>query len=111
MRGRAKGIVVSTSSFTEIGNIAKEVLETDDTITPLQIRMQKFTKQLGMLTAILALLVTTILYFKGYAAKEIFFLVVALSISSIPEGLPVVITLSLSISSNKMAKRNVLVKN
>lgn len=40
MRGRAKGIVVSTSSFTEIGNIAKEVLETDDTITPLQIRMQ-----------------------------------------------------------------------
>lgn len=110
MRGRAKGIVVSTSSFTEIGNIAKEVLETDDTITPLQIRMQKFTKQLGMLTAILALIVTTILYFKGYAAKEIFFLVVALSISSIPEGLPVVITLSLSISSNKMAKRNVLVK-
>lgn len=63
-----------------------------------------------MLTAILALIVTTILYFKGYAAKEIFFLVVALSISSIPEGLPVVITLSLSISSNKMAKRNVLVK-
>ena len=110
MRGRAKGIVVSTSSFTEIGNIAKEVLETDDTITPLQIRMQKFTKQIGMLTAILALIVTTILYFKGYAAKEIFFLVVALSISSIPEGLPVVITLSLSISSNKMAKRNVLVK-
>ena len=110
MRGRAKGIVVSTSSSTEIGKIAKEVLETDDTITPLQIRMKKFTKQLGMLTGILVLLVTTILYFKGYTAKNIFFLVVALSISSIPEGLPVVITLALSISSNKMAKRNVLVK-
>lgn len=40
MRGRAKGIVVSTSSSTEIGKIAKEVLETDDTITPLQIRMK-----------------------------------------------------------------------
>lgn len=69
MRGRAKGIVVSTSSSTEIGKIAKEVLETDDTITPLQIRMKKFTKQLGMLTGILVLIVTTILYFKGYTAK------------------------------------------
>ena len=110
MRGRGKGIVTGTGTNTEIGVLAKEVLEKEDTITPLQIRMTKFTKTLGMLTGILALLITMILYYKGYTAKEIFFLVVALSISAIPEGLPMVITLSLSISSNKMAKKNVLVK-
>ncbi len=110
MRGRGKGIVVEIGSNTEIGKIAKEVLDADETETPIQIRMSKFTKQLGILTAILALIITIVLYFKGYTSKEIFFLVVALSVSAIPEGLPVVITLSLSISSNKMAKRNVLVK-
>ena len=110
MRGRGKGIVVETGSNTEIGKIAKEVLDANETETPIQIRMTKFTKQLGILTAILALIITIVLYFKGYTSKEIFFLVVALSVSAIPEGLPVVITLSLSISSNKMAKRNVLVK-
>lgn len=110
MRGRAKGLVVKTGITTEIGMLANEVLEKEDTLTPLQIRMNKFTKTLGKLTAILALIITLILYFKGYTTKEIFFLVVALSVSAIPEGLPMVITLCLSISSNKMAKKNVLVK-
>ena len=110
MRGRAKGVVVSTGINTEIGKIAKEVLEKEETPTPLQIRMEKFTKQLGMIIALLALVISFILYFKNYTTREIFFLVVALSVSAIPEGLPMVITLSLSISSNKMAKRNVLVK-
>lgn len=110
MRGRAKGLVVKTGMTTEIGMLANEVLEKEDTLTPLQIRMNKFTKTLGKLTAILALIITLILYFKGYTTKEIFFLVVALSVSAIPEGLPMVITLCLSISSNKMAKKNVLVK-
>lgn len=110
MRGRAKGIVVATASNTEIGAIAEYVLYKEDTKTPLGIRMEKFTKQLSIIIAILSILIATILYFKNYAPKEIFFLVVALSVSAIPEGLPVVLTLALSIASNKMAKKNVLVK-
>ena len=110
MRGRAKGVVVATGTHTELGKIAKEVLEKEEAPTPLQIRMEKFTKQLGIIIAVLALVISFVLYFKNYTTREIFFLVVALSVSAIPEGLPMVITLSLSISSNKMAKRNVLVK-
>ncbi len=110
MRGRAKGIVVETGAFTEIGRLAKEVLTKEETPSPLQIRMKKFTKQLGILVSVIALLIGIVLYTKNYAPREIFFLVIALSISAIPEGLPVVLTLSLSIASNKMAKRNVLVK-
>ena len=109
-RGRAIGIVTSISKDTEIGSIAKEVLNSSRTLTPLQIRMNKFTKDLSLIAAILAIIVTFILYIKGYTAKEIFFLVIALSVSAIPEGLPVVITLALSISSDKMAKKNVIVK-
>lgn len=110
MRGRAKCVVVETGENTEIGKIASEVLLKEDTKTPLQIRMDKFTKQLGIILSVLALIITFVLYYKNYTTREIFFLVVALSVSAIPEGLPVVITLSLSISSNKMAKKNVLVK-
>ena len=109
-RGRAIGIVTSISKDTEIGSIAKEVLNSSRTLTPLQIRMNKFTKDLSLIAAVLAIIVTFILYIKGYTAKEIFFLVIALSVSAIPEGLPVVITLALSISSDKMAKKNVIVK-
>lgn len=110
IRGRGKGIVVGTGVNTEIGDLANYVLNKEDTKTPLGIRMEKFTKQLGILVGILSIIIATILYLKGYAAREIFFLVIALSVSAIPEGLPVVLTLSLSIASNKMAKKNVLVK-
>lgn len=110
LRGRAKGVVIATGKDTEMGKIASEVIEKEDTKTPLQIRMDKFTKQLGTFIGILALLIAFVLYYKNYTTREIFFLVVALSVSAVPEGLPVVITLSLSISSNKMAKKNVLVK-
>lgn len=109
-RGRCIGVVTSISKETQIGKIATEVLTSKEELSPLQIRMNKFTKDLGLLAAILALIVTFILYIKGYTAKEIFFLVIALSVSAIPEGLPVVITLVLSISSDKMAKENVIVK-
>lgn len=110
MRGRALGIVVETGEKTEIGKLAKEVIEKEDTLAPLQIRMNKFTKQLGIMIGILAVIISCFLYFKGYTPREIFFLVIALSVSAIPEGLPVVLTLVLSIASNKMSKKNVLVK-
>ena len=110
MRGRAKGIVVETGEHTEIGKLAKEVLYKEETPSPLQIRMKKFTKQLGVLVSIIAIIIAFILYIKNYEPREIFFLVIALSISAIPEGLPMVLTLALSIASNKMAKKNVLVK-
>ncbi len=109
-RGRALGVVVATGSETEIGKLASSVLDKKETPTPLQTRMNKFTRQLGLLIGILGIIISSILYFKGYTGREIFFLVVALSVSAIPEGLPVVLTLVLSIASNKMAKKNVLVK-
>ncbi len=108
--GCGHGVVTAVGKNTEIGKIASSVLLGEETKTPLIIRMEKFTKKIGIATAISALLIAIILYFKGYVAREIFFTVVALSVSAIPEGLPFALTLSLSIASRRMAKRNVIVK-
>jgi len=110
LSGRGIGVVVGIATNTEIGKIASNVIESDNTKTPLTIRMERFTKQISMILGVVALILTVILYFKGEAPKEIFFAVVALSISAIPEGLPMVLTVALSIASNKMAKKNVIVR-
>lgn len=110
LSGRALGIVVATSINTEVGKIAKSVMITKKEKSPLTIRVEKFTKDISFIIVIISIIVTIILFFKGYVAKDIFFLVVALSISAIPEGLSIALTLTLSIASSKMAKKNVIVK-
>lgn len=110
LTGRAKATVVKTGINTEIGKIADKVLTTDDTKSTLIIKTEKLTKQLGIFVSIVAVLLTLILYMKNYAPKEIFFSVIALSVSAIPEGLSMAITLALSIASSRMAKKNVIVK-
>lgn len=110
MSGRGIGIVVATGSNTEIGKIADEVVSTHNSKTPLTIRMEKFTKQISIITAVMALIITFVLYMKGYATKEVFLSVVALSVSAIPEGLPVVLTVTLSIATKNMVKKNVIVR-
>ena len=111
MSGRGLAIVVETGLNTEIGEIASTVILAKDTKTPLVVRMEKFTKQISYIVAVIALILIIILYYKGYAPKEIFFFVVALSISAIPEGLPMVLTVVLSIATSRMAKKNVIVRN
>lgn len=110
LKGRAMGFVIATGSKTELGKIASHVTNSESSKTPLVIRMEKFTKQISLLVIIIAIIITFILYLTKMAPKEIFFTVVALSISAIPEGLPVSLTIALSIASNRMAKKNVIVR-
>lgn len=109
-RGRAKGIVVSTREYTEIGKIAHTVVQSKGEKSPLILRMEKFTSDISRMIVIVSVLLVVILFYSGYAPKEIFFVTIALAISAIPEGLPVAMTMCLTIASNKMLKRNVLVK-
>lgn len=110
VKGRAVGVVVATRTNTEIGKIANTILFKENEKSPLMQRMEKFTTQISYFVVIISLIIVVILYFKGYAPKEIFFSVVALAVSAIPEGLPVSLTLVLSIASNRMSKKNVIVK-
>lgn len=108
--GRGKAVVVKTGIDTEIGKIADKVTNTTETKSPLTLRMEKFSKQIGLLIIILAIIITIILFFNGYAGNEIFLSVIALSVSAMPEGLPLALTMALTIASNRMAKQNVIVK-
>ena len=110
LSGRALGVVVATSVDTEVGQIAKSVLLAKKEKSPLTIRVEKFTKDISLIILVLGVILTIILFIKDYPVQDIFFLVVALSISAIPEGLPIALTLTLSVASNKMGKKNVIVK-
>lgn len=111
MTGRGKAIVVATGINMEIGKIARTVAETKDEKSPLTIRMEKFTKQISVLILVVALISGIILYLKGYEWNAIFLSVVALAVSAMPEGLSLALTMALTIASNRMSKKNVIVKN
>ena len=110
IKGRAKGIVVGIGKNTEFGKIAKSVIEREETKSPLVVKMDKFTKQISVGFIILASLISIFLYIKGYVFSDILSTVVALTVSAIPEGLTIAMTIVLSIAASKMAKRNVIVK-
>ena len=109
--GRAKAIVVATGIDTEIGEIFKQVVDTEEEKTPLTIRMDKFSKQISVIIVVIAIISGIILYLNGYQPSAIFLSVVALAISAMLEGLPLSLTMALTIASNKMSKKNVIVKN
>ncbi len=107
--GRGLGIVVSTGMATEMGKIAGMVQEKEE-MTPLQRKLQKFGKSLG----IVVFVITMIIFFLGILRAEsivnMFMTAMSLAISAVPEGLPAVITLTLALGTQRMLKRNSIVK-
>ena len=110
LTGRALAVVCGTGLDTEVGKIAEKVTTTEESKSPLTIRTEKFSKQITMLIVIISIIIAIVLIYKKYEPIEIFLSVVALGVSAMPEGLPLSLTLALTIASNKMGKRNVIVK-
>lgn len=109
-KGRGKGIVIAVGKNTEFGKVAENVITSEDTKSPLVIRMEKFSKQISIGFVLFASIMAIFLYLKSYSLPDIFSTVVALTVSAIPEGLTIAMTIVLSISASKMAKKNVIVK-
>ncbi|HEY2580986.1 MAG TPA: HAD-IC family P-type ATPase [Mucilaginibacter sp.] len=109
-KGRGIGIVTATAQLTQIGQIADSLISTEDEKPPLERRMESFSKKISILVLIVCVILGLIGYWGGMPAKEIFFLMVALGVSAIPEGLPVALTVALSIGARRMARRNVIVR-
>jgi Ca2+-transporting ATPase len=107
--GRGKGIVVGTGMKTELGRIASMVQEKDEP-TPLQKKMDSF----GVLIGKISMAIAAIVFFAGIAIKLDMFLIfltaVSLAVAVIPEGLPAVVALTLSIGTQRMLRRNVVVR-
>ncbi len=108
--GRALALVTHTATYTEIGKIADKVANTEEEKSPLTIRTEKFSKQISIIIVIVAIITTFVLLSRGYKMSAIFLSVIALSVSAMPEGLPLALTMALTIASKRMAKKNVIVK-
>jgi magnesium-transporting ATPase (P-type) len=108
--GRGLGVVTSTGAGTQVGRIAASVAESEGGKPPLVLRMEAFIKHITVLVVLISLGLAALLYFQGQGLSEIFFFVVALAVSAIPEGLPVALTVTLSIATRRMSRRNVIVR-
>jgi len=110
LSGRAVAAVTQIGLHTEVGRIAQALGRSRTAPPPLAIRLELFTKIIGVLVVAAVGILAAILYTAGMNLAEIFFLAVALAVSAIPEGLPVAITITQSVSSSRMARRNVIVR-
>jgi len=108
--GRAKAIVCTIGTDTEIGKIAHSINTSKEEKSPLTIRVEKFSKQISGLVLIIASIITILLIIKDVPYNEIFLSVIALAVSAMPEGLPLALTMALTIASNKLASKNVIVR-
>ncbi|MDP3450430.1 MAG: HAD-IC family P-type ATPase, partial [Anaerolineaceae bacterium] len=108
--GRGVGFVIATGKYTEVGKIARTVVEEAGSKPPLVQRMEKFSHQISFIVLGFAAILGLISFGQGMPANEVFILVIAMAVSAIPEGLPVAMTVALSTSTNRMAKRNVIVR-
>jgi Ca2+-transporting ATPase len=107
--GRGKGVVVATGMSTEMGKIASEVEKIEEP-TPLQIKLQHFGKDIGIFVLVIAFFVFLIGIMKKVEIFDMFLTAMSLAISAVPEGLPAVVTLTLTLGAQRMLKRNSVVK-
>ena len=112
--GKAKAIVTSVGMQTEIGKIASMLSEQKEELTPLQNKLNKVGKIIGILAlsvcVVVFLLEMIALKWDWSKFSEAFITAVALAVAAIPEGLATVVTIVLSIGVTKMSKRNAIVK-
>ncbi len=110
-RGRAKGLVIATGAQTNVGQLALDIIGEQAGKPPLIIRMEKFTHTIAITVLVASAIIGTIGVLSGrYEVMDTFLFAVALAVSAIPEGLPVAMTVALAIGTNRMAKRNVIVR-
>ena len=108
--GRGKGIVVETGMNTEVGKIAKIISDTEGTETPLQTKLNKLGKTLGIAALAICVVIFIIGIAYGKDVIDMFMTAVSLAVAAIPEGLAAVSTIVLAIGVQRMVKKNAIIK-
>ena len=108
--GRGKGVVVETGMTTEVGKIAGIINSTQKQETPLQQKLNKLGKTLGIAALSICIFIFIIGLIQGKEPIHMFMTAVSLAVAAIPEGLVAVSTIVLAIGVQKMVKRNAIVK-
>ena len=108
--GRGKAVVVETGMNTEVGKIADIINTAEDQGTPLQQKLDKLGKTLGIVALAICAVIFVIGLLHGKEPIHMFMTAVSLAVAAIPEGLPAVFTIVLAIGVQRMVKRNAIVK-
>jgi len=107
--GRGKGVVVKIGMNTEIGKIA-EMIQEEEEQTPLQQKIAGLGKTLGLLAVLVCSIVFVLEYLQGIPLVETFMTAVSLAVAAVPEGLPAILTLTLALGMQRMARSNAIVR-
>ncbi|MCX7616688.1 HAD-IC family P-type ATPase [Tepidiforma sp.] len=110
VRGRGRGYAVATGMATELGAIAGSIREQATPQTPLQERMERFARTIGVIVALGALVSFLLGVAVGESPSQMFKVAVALAVAVVPEGLPVVFTVALALGVRRMARRNAIIR-
>ncbi|WP_282754091.1 cation-translocating P-type ATPase [Desulfuromonas thiophila] len=110
VNGRARGLVVGTGNHSLLGSIAGDVRAIGTTKAPIQEKIERFAHTIGLLV----LGACAALFFIGIAlggsAREMFMIAVAAAVATIPEGLPIVVTIALAVGVGRMARHNAIIR-
>lgn len=109
-KGNGYMVVTTTGMDTELGNIARMVQSADQAATPLEKKLENFSKKLIWITVALVVIIFVAGLLNGQKFLEMLETSIALAVAAIPEGLPIVATMALAQGMMKMAKYNVIVK-
>lgn len=107
--GRAEGIVVATGMNTEIGRIA-QLLQEDETKTPLQKRLAAFGKKLSIIVVVICAIIYGAGLLRGEDPIQMLLTAISVAVAAIPEALPAVITISLALGASRMVRKNALIR-
>ena len=108
--GRGRGIVVGTGMNTEIGKIAKMLNRDSDTQTPMQVRLEKLGKVIGIASIVICAVIFLIGVLYGRPIISMFMVAISLAVAAIPEGLPAISTIILSMGVRRMARHNAIIR-
>ncbi len=109
-RGRAELIVTATGVDTEMGRLSQELAAATEAPTPLQIQLDRLGKRLGAIALTLVGLLSFLEMLRGTDLAHIVLDAIALAVAAVPEGLPVVVTVTLALGMHKMARQRAIVK-
>jgi Ca2+-transporting ATPase len=109
-RGRGRAVVVATGMETEVGKIARSVLEEKKVGTPLEMRLRRFGHWLAAGALLLLVVVLGLGLSRGIPFAQIFMVAVSQMVSMVPEGLPGAMTIALAVGMRRMARRGALVR-
>ncbi|RFU31305.1 hypothetical protein B7463_g5018, partial [Scytalidium lignicola] len=108
--GHGQGIVYATGGKTHFGTIAASVSETESPRTPLQLSMDTLGSELSQASFVIIAIISLVGWFQGKGLLEIFTISISLAVAAIPEGLPIIVTVTLALGVHRMARHNAIVR-